>query len=187
MKTKSDIKKHPDTETERAWIYRCNICNNELYPDSHYVEYGMKYAKKTFHLTCFNKMEQKELKKADLCSNNININLKQIEDFKKRISMIKFKPMVVDNVIKNVGNFKMMISDRFYNEHECDQCGQKIDRGDIYVNHGSNYKAYHFVCFQQYANKRLNSWKTYKVEVQNNLKKLEPYKSEMICESLEKE
>ena len=184
MKTLLAIKKFEGEKN--TWLNPCHMCNKNIEGGSHYIKYGQKYGANTFHLTCFNKMEQKELKKADLCSNNININLKRIEDFKKRITLKKFKPMIVNNIIKNIGNFKMDISDRFYNQNICDQCGKRIDKGDIYVNHGTSIvKAYHFICFQEAAKSRLNKWNTYKIEVQQNIKKLEPYKSEMICESLE--
>ena len=169
------------------WLSGCCTCSKSIDIGSHYIKYGAKYGAKNYHLTCFNKFGKKEIKKADLCYNNINTNLKRIEDFKKRVQLMNFKPIMVNNIAKNITNFKIKISDRFYNQHTCEECGEKIDLGDIYIDHGSQTLQYHFACFQKYAKKRLNKWKTYKIEVQNNLNKLEPYKNEMICESLEKE
>jgi hypothetical protein len=186
MKTRLDIKK--SAASDAAWFnkHHCGKCNQEIESESNYVEYGMKYAKNKFHLTCFNNMEQKELKKAELCYNNIKIDLKQIEDFKKRVLLTKIKPMVVNNIEENTRRFRLKIGDRFYNQDRCDQCSQIIDKGDIYVDNGASpMKNYHFVCFQEAAKTKLKKWEKYKTEVQDNLNKLEPYKKEMICEAMQ--
>lgn len=183
MKTKLDIKKAMNGANSFS---RCFDCGEGIMDECHYVEYGMKYAKKYYHLTCFNKMEHKELKRAELCRNNIKTDLKQIEDFKKRVLLTKIKPMVINNIEENTRRFRLKISDRFYNQYTCDQCNQRIDKGDIYVdNGGSPMKNYHFVCFQKVAQNRLKKWDTYKIEVQDHLNKLEPHKKEMICEAMQ--
>jgi len=164
-----------------GWLEACHICSNDIGSGYHYIKYGPKYGIRNYHLTCFNVMEQKQLNKCDLCINNIHINLKLIEDFKKRVSLKEIEPMKIDD--KNT--IKIKISNKFYNQDMCEECKAKIEHGDIYIDQISAIKKFHFSCFQKYEKNRLSKWNTYKSIVQNNLNKLEPYTNEMICEGLE--
>ena len=66
----------------------------------------------------------------------------------------------------------------------CWKCNKKVKANALYVDYGNG--AYHLSCFYTYGRKLVKRWELYKKRMEEHLNILDPYKKEMIVESLEK-
>jgi len=185
MKTKMEIIKVPEYIDEHS-CDRCGACHKNIMGGSNYVQYGPKYGKINYHLTCFNKKEKRNLKTIKICEENLKSNLLKLENFKHNIMCKDKKSIKIIDTVKKITNFAVKIHDNKFRKLVCYKCDDHILQGNVYINYGSSIKRFfHLQCFQNYVYDRLKYYSTCKKEVQEHLDELEPYKNEMICESLE--
>ena len=74
---------------------------------------------------------------------------------------------------------------QLFDNDKCMKCGQKFILNRFMVHSGLFY--FHLTCFKKYSEDKIKGHEI-EIEIQrDNIKQLEPYKKEMICESLLKE